>query len=82
MVASGFGQVVVLMALSVVSVAVFRKLHLPPILAYLFAGLLTGPELLALFPHPEDMHLLAEIGIVFLLFSLGLEFSLPKLKLF
>ncbi len=79
MVASGFGQIVVLMALSVVSVAVFRKLHLPPILAYLFAGLLTGPELLALFPHPEDMHLLAEIGIVFLLFSLGLEFSLPKL---
>ncbi len=79
MVESGFGQIVFLMALAVVSVAVFRKLHLPPILAYLFAGLITGPEVLKLFLHPEDMHLLAEIGIVFLLFSLGLEFSLPKL---
>lgn len=79
MVESGFGQIVFLMALAVVSVAVFRKLHLPPILAYLFAGLIAGPEVLKLFLHPEDMHLLAEIGIVFLLFSLGLEFSLPKL---
>ncbi len=79
MVESGFGQIVFLMALAVISVAVFRKLHLPPILAYLFAGLLAGPEVLKLFLHPEDMHLLAEIGIVFLLFSLGLEFSLPKL---
>ncbi|MBU2977880.1 monovalent cation:proton antiporter family protein [Alteromonas sp. C1M14] len=67
------------MALSVVSVAVFKKLHLPPILAYLFAGFLAGPDIFSLFAHPEDMHLLAEIGIVFLLFSLGLEFSLPKL---
>lgn len=79
MLASGFGQVVALMALSVVSVAVFKKLHLPPILAYLFAGFLAGPDIFSLFAHPEDMHLLAEIGIVFLLFSLGLEFSLPKL---
>ncbi|NMH59696.1 monovalent cation:proton antiporter family protein [Alteromonas ponticola] len=74
-----FMQIVILMILAVLSVAFFRRIHLPPILAYLFAGLIAGPELISLFPHPEDMHLLAEIGIVFLLFSLGLEFSLPKL---
>lgn len=79
MIESGFGQFIVLMTISVVSVAVFRKLQLPPILAYLFAGVVSGPQVMALFLHPEDMHLLAEIGIVFLLFSLGLEFSLPKL---
>ena len=79
MIGSGFVHVVILMFLAVVSVALFKRFHLPPILAYLFAGILAGPQLLALFAHPEQMHLLAEVGIVFLLFSLGLEFSLPKL---
>ncbi|MCU7554947.1 cation:proton antiporter [Alteromonas sp. ASW11-19] len=76
---SGFVQIVVLMLLAVICVGLFKRFHLPPILAYLFAGVLAGPQLLSLFTHPEEMHLLAEIGIVFLLFSLGLEFSLPKL---
>nr|WP_220099814.1 cation:proton antiporter [Alteromonas lipotrueae] len=67
------------MFIAVCSVAVFKRIHLPPILAYLFAGILAGPQLFALFAHPQEMHLLAETGIVFLLFSLGLEFSLPKL---
>nr|WP_306174735.1 cation:proton antiporter [Alteromonas stellipolaris] len=70
---------IALMFIAVCSVAVFKRIHLPPILAYLFAGILAGPQLFALFAHPQEMHLLAEIGIVFLLFSLGLEFSLPKL---
>ncbi|MCP3862138.1 MAG: potassium transporter [Aestuariibacter sp.] len=67
------------MLIAVVSVAVFKRIHLPPILAYLFAGVIAGPSGISLFAHPEEMHLLAEVGIVFLLFSLGLEFSLPKL---
>ncbi|AMJ76314.1 potassium transporter [Alteromonas stellipolaris] len=67
------------MFIAVCSVAIFKRIHLPPILAYLFAGILAGPQLFALFAHPQEMHLLAETGIVFLLFSLGLEFSLPKL---
>ncbi len=75
----GFVQIIILMALAVVCVAFFRRFNLPAILAYLVAGLLAGPELTGLFDTPQDMHLLAEIGIVFLLFSLGLEFSLPKL---
>lgn len=79
MLGSGFIQIVVLMFLAVICVALFKRIHLPPILAYLFAGILAGPHLFSLFAHPEQMHLLAEIGIVFLLFSLGLEFSLPKL---
>ena len=76
---TGFLNIIMLMFIAVCSVAVFKRFHLPPILAYLFAGVIAGPQLLALFAHPEEMHLLAEIGIVFLLFSLGLEFSLPKL---
>jgi len=76
---TGFVSIIALMTIAVCCVAVFKRLHLPPILAYLFAGILAGPQILVLFDHPQEMHLLAEVGIVFLLFSLGLEFSLPKL---
>jgi CPA2 family monovalent cation:H+ antiporter-2 len=78
-VGTSFLNVVILMFISVCAVALFKRVHLPPILAYLFAGILAGPQILSVFAHPEEMHLLAEVGIVFLLFSLGLEFSLPKL---
>lgn len=76
---TSFLNIVVLMFISVCSVALFKRMHLPPILAYLFAGILAGPQVFTIFANPQEMHLLAEVGIVFLLFSLGLEFSLPKL---
>lgn len=76
----GFIQIVLLMLIAVISVAVFKRFNLPPVLAYLFAGIMAGANVLQLFDHPDDMHLLAEVGIVFLLFSLGLEFSLPRLR--
>lgn len=72
-------NILILMSVAVVTVWLFKRINLPPILAYLFCGILAGPDLLALFEHPEDMQNFAELGIVFLLFSLGLEFSLPKM---
>jgi monovalent cation:H+ antiporter-2, CPA2 family len=72
-------NIVILMTVAVATVWLFKRINLPPILAYLFCGILAGPDLLALFEHPEDMQNFAELGIVFLLFSLGLEFSLPKM---
>lgn len=72
-------NILILMSVAVVTVWLFKRINLPPILAYLFCGVLAGPDLLALFEHPEDMQNFAELGIVFLLFSLGLEFSLPKM---
>jgi CPA2 family monovalent cation:H+ antiporter-2 len=78
-VGTSFLNIVVLMFISVCAVALFKRMHLPPILAYLFAGILAGPQVFTIFANPQEMHLLAEVGIVFLLFSLGLEFSLPKL---
>ncbi|MFT5313979.1 MAG: CPA2 family monovalent cation:H+ antiporter-2, partial [Paraglaciecola sp.] len=74
-----FGNILILMSVAVATVWLFRRINLPPILAYLFCGILAGPDLLALFAHPEGMEVFAELGIVFLLFSLGLEFSLPKM---
>jgi CPA2 family monovalent cation:H+ antiporter-2 len=73
------GSIIILMAVAVITVWLFKRINLPPILAYLFCGILAGPDLLALFEHPEDMENFAELGIVFLLFSLGLEFSLSKM---
>ncbi len=64
----------------VAGVVVFRLLHLPPLLAYLTVGILVGPHAFALLPDSADARYLAEFGIVFLMFSIGLEFSLAKLR--
>lgn len=74
-----FVQVIALMVIAVSLIWLFKRIGLPPILSYLVTGIVAGPHLIGIFEHPEQMHLLAEVGIVFLLFSLGLEFSLPKL---
>ena len=79
MVDSGFIKIILLMITAVFCISLFKRLHLPAVLAYLIAGVIVGPSVTSLYANPQDMHLLAEIGIVFLLFSLGLEFSLPKL---
>ncbi|MDT0582751.1 cation:proton antiporter [Brumicola blandensis] len=76
---STFINVIALLALSVLLVWSFKRINLPAILAYLAVGVVAGPQVLSMYSDPEQMHLLAEVGIVFLLFSLGLEFSLPKL---
>lgn len=71
--------VIVLLASSVLVVALFRIAHLPQMLAYLLVGILAGPHALGLIPDTAETRYLAEFGIVFLMFSIGLEFSLPKL---
>lgn len=71
--------ILVLLGASVVSVIVFRRLNLPPIIGYLLVGALVGPHALNLVRDFADVQHLAEFGIVFLMFSIGLEFSLPKL---
>ncbi len=73
-----FVSILFLMTVAVFTVWLFKRVNLPPILAYLACGIIAGPELLAIIDNPEEIHFIAELGIVFLLFSLGLEFSLPK----
>ncbi len=75
----GFAEILFLMLVAVLSVWLFKRINLPPILAYLACGIVAGPHLLGVYHEPEQMHFFAELGIVFLLFSLGLEFSLPKM---
>jgi len=72
-------SVLLLLTSSVLAVALFRVLRLPAMLAYFAVGILFGPYALNLLPNTESGRHLAEFGIVFLMFSIGLEFSLPKL---
>jgi CPA2 family monovalent cation:H+ antiporter-2 len=72
-------QILILLAASVCVVAGVRKLALPAILGYLAVGMLLGPHALALAADNETTQLLADFGVVFLVFTLGLEFSLPRL---
>jgi CPA2 family monovalent cation:H+ antiporter-2 len=71
--------VLILLAAAVLVVVVFRSLSLPPMLGYLIVGVAIGPHALAWISDTKEVHFLAEIGVVFLMFSIGLEFSLPKL---
>jgi CPA2 family monovalent cation:H+ antiporter-2 len=77
--ATGFHSILLLLAASVVLVALFRYLHLPQLLAYLVAGVIVGPHGLGWVPDTAGTRTLAEFGLVFLMFTIGLEFSLPKL---
>jgi monovalent cation:H+ antiporter-2, CPA2 family len=73
-------EVLILLGVSVAAVAVFSRFHLPPIVGYLFVGFITGPHALGLVHPGEVTHLLGEIGVAFLLFTIGLEFSLSQLR--
>jgi monovalent cation:H+ antiporter-2, CPA2 family len=72
-------SVLVLLASGVVAVVICRSLSLPPMTGYLLTGLALGPHALGLVSDREETRLLAEFGVVFLMFSIGLEFSLSRL---
>jgi len=72
-------HLLLLLTSSVFAVGLFRILGLPAMLAYFMIGILLGPHALGLLEDEESGRQVAEFGIVFLMFSIGLEFSLPKL---
>ena len=65
---------------AVLGVVTCRMLRLPPMLGYLAVGVLIGPNALALAKDTAGVKYLAEFGVVFLMFVIGLEFNLPKLR--
>jgi CPA2 family monovalent cation:H+ antiporter-2 len=65
---------------AVLGVVACRMLKLPPMLGYLVVGVAIGPNALALGDDPEALRHLGEFGVVFLMFVIGLEFNLPKLR--
>ncbi|MDE2401033.1 MAG: monovalent cation:proton antiporter-2 (CPA2) family protein [Burkholderiales bacterium] len=65
---------------AVIGVVLCRLLKLPPMLGYLVVGVVIGPNALGLVRDSTEVQYLAEFGVVFLMFVIGLEFNLPKLK--
>lgn len=74
-----FEELLAILCASLAVTVIARRLGLPNIVAYIVAGSVVGPHVLGLVEQPDNYTFLAHFGLVFLLFSLGLEFSLPKL---
>ncbi len=74
-----FTPFLILLASAAVVSTVFHRLRLPSLLAFLLVGLVLGPNVIGVIEDVEQLRAIAELGLVFLLFLLGLEFSLPRL---
>jgi len=79
MAGSTLADVLVLLAATLLVVASLRRLRLPPVIGFLAVGAALGPHALGWVEDTETTSTLAEFGVVFLLFTLGLEFSLPRM---
>ncbi len=73
-------DVLIFLVAAVVIVPVFQRLRSSPVLGYLAAGLLIGPHGLAFIHESESAHALAEFGVIFLLFMIGLDLSFARLR--
>ena len=73
-------DMLVLFALGTFTVVLFHRVNLPPVLGFLLTGLLCGPYGFKLVDNIAEVDALAELGVVLLLFTIGIEFSFEKLK--
>lgn len=76
---SYLNEILIMFTAAVVVAVIFLYMDLPPILGYLIVGILVGPYSFALISNTEHIRTFAEFGVVLLLFTIGLEFSLPLL---
>ena len=73
-------DLIILLSTSILMIVFFKQLKLSPVLGYLFAGAALGPSGFAYIESSEITDSIAELGIVFLLFGIGLELTFDKLK--
>jgi CPA2 family monovalent cation:H+ antiporter-2 len=72
-------DIVIIFALSTFVNFIFTRIRVPAIIGYLLTGIIAGPYLLGLISSPENVEVMAEIGVILLMFTIGLEFSLNHL---
>jgi monovalent cation:H+ antiporter-2, CPA2 family len=72
-------DIVTIFGLSIVVLLFCHRIHLPPIVGFIFTGILCGPHGLALVKAESEVQVLAQLGIILLLFSVGMEFSFKKI---
>ena len=73
-------ELILLLALTAAGLALFERMRLPAIAGFLVVGAVAGPGGLALVPDPDRVRVLAEIGVIFLLFEIGLELPMSRLR--
>jgi Kef-type K+ transport system membrane component KefB len=74
-----FPQILLLLGMAVVVIVAFQRLHIPVSLGYLLVGVVLAPHTAGPVIESEPVRTLAEFGAVFLLFTIGLNFSLPQI---
>jgi len=72
-------DIVAILALAMLVILVFHQMRVPVTVGFLLTGVIAGPHGLGLISAVHEVEILAEIGVVLLLFTIGLEFSLKKL---
>ena len=72
-------DIVIIFALSTLVNLIFTRIRIPTVVGYLITGIIAGPHLLSLVEARHEIELMAEIGVVLLLFTIGMEFSLKHL---
>jgi len=72
-------DIVLILLVSIPIIAIFNRIQLPSIVGFLIAGIILGPSVLKIISNPEQIEVMAEIGVILLLFSVGLEVSLKEL---
>jgi CPA2 family monovalent cation:H+ antiporter-2 len=73
-------DVLIILAAAVLVVPIFQRLRSSPVLGYLVAGTLIGPSALGIVSDISGVTVLANFGVVFLLFTIGLELSIERLR--
>ncbi len=74
-----FGEIIILLTLAVIAIAALKRLNISSIIAYLLVGMIVSPYALELVDDNKNVRFIAEFGVVFLMFTVGLEFSLARL---
>lgn len=72
-------DIVLILLLSIPIIVIFNRIQLPSIVGFLIAGIILGPSVLKIISNPDQIEIMAEIGVILLLFSVGLELSLKEL---
>ena len=75
-----FADLGLIFGCTVVLALLFIRIQLPAVLAYLGAGIVLGPSVLGLVERTDYLDVLAEVGVILLLFTVGLEFSLSEIR--
>ena len=74
-----FKDIVLILLVSIPVIVIFNKMQLPSIVGFLIAGIILGPSVLKIISNPDQIEIMAEIGVILLLFAVGLELSLKEL---